>query len=141
MMQLTKKKAVLLGLATFWPLVYIPLAMILGFSLVVFMPYLKTSNHTPHIFFPFFFLFLIPFAIIHIATIFSMTFLLVFYIYYLFKSGKVPENQQLVWTILIVLLPLFSMPVFWYLYVWEVSNSKTKSEPPTPPVESSAGNN
>jgi hypothetical protein len=119
----TRKKAILLGLATIWPVIYMFLYMGFVVGLIFYTHQLGKQDLPLKII-----LLFIPVVFLHIITIVTVFSLLAYYVIYLFNSGTVPENHHLLWALVLILCNIFSMPVFWYLYVWRNVNSMDKPE-------------
>ncbi len=60
------------------------------------------------------FLFIMHFAV----TILTWS-LIGFYIYCLFKTDHVKQEQKALWAVVLFLGNILAMPVFWYLYIWK----------------------
>lgn len=103
---------------TLWPILYFFL-FIGFFAFTVFSVLFHAASSSPEFsgdpaplaFFPAFFL-------LHLITITIMLGLMIFYIVHLFKSPRVAPDKKILWLILLLLAGMFSMPVFFYLYVW-----------------------
>ncbi len=57
--------------------------------------------------------------IMHFGVIILMWCLIGFYIYYLFKTDHVKQDQKALWAVVLFLGNMIAMPIFWYLYVWK----------------------
>ena len=55
---------------------------------------------------------------IHFAMVALCLVLIGFYIWYLFKTDRVPSDKKSLWAVVLFLGNLIAMPVFWYLYMW-----------------------
>jgi type II secretory pathway component PulF len=55
---------------------------------------------------------------LHLIMIVLSLALIGFYIFYLFKTDRVPTDKKSVWASVLFLGNFLTMPVFWYLYVW-----------------------
>jgi hypothetical protein len=44
--------------------------------------------------------------------------LILFDMFYAFKTSYVPKEKRLLWCVVLVLAHAFALPFFWYLYVW-----------------------
>lgn len=109
---MTKGKAIVLGVFSIWPILYMLLFMGSMFIMMITMftnP--PTSNEPPMIM-----LVLFP---LHFLTIFEIFALLAIYLYYLFKTDVVPQDKKALWAVVLFLGNMISMPIFWYLYVWK----------------------
>jgi uncharacterized paraquat-inducible protein A len=62
--------------------------------------------------------FMILFAVHAVAIIVSWC-LVGFYIYYLFKTDFVQQDQKTLWAVVLFLGNILVMPVFWYLHIWK----------------------
>lgn len=56
--------------------------------------------------------------IMHFGVMLLCFALLAFYIFYLFKSDRVPQDKKALWAVVLFLGSFLAMPIFWYLYVW-----------------------
>ena len=56
---------------------------------------------------------------VHFFTIMYTFALVGFYIYYLFKTDRVPKDKKALWAVVIFLGNMFAMPVFWFFYIWK----------------------
>ena len=54
----------------------------------------------------------------HFGTILLVFVLLVFYVVYLFKTDRVPQEKKALWAVVLFLGNMAAMPVFFYIYVW-----------------------
>src|SRR5688500_5030766 len=61
--------------------------------------------------------FLVVFAA-HFATILLTFGLIAFYIVYLFRTDRVPQDKKALWAVVLFFGAFLAMPVFFYLYVW-----------------------
>ncbi len=55
---------------------------------------------------------------LHIVSMSLMVVLIASYIIYLFKSGVVPKEKRVLWTVVLIAGNMFAMPFFWFFYVW-----------------------
>ena len=46
------------------------------------------------------------------------------YLVYLFKTSHVPAEKKALWAAVIFLGNIFTMPVFWFIYVWKPVSKK-----------------
>lgn len=44
--------------------------------------------------------------------------LLLFYMIYLLKNNRIQNKKKTLWAVILLLGFVFTMPVFWYLYIW-----------------------
>jgi hypothetical protein len=106
-----KSNKVLLGIASIWPFIYLPLFLLAVFSMVIF----NGPGKQPPDAFPLIFLIILP---IHLLTVFGALALKIFYIVNVFRNPKVEKDKQLMWVLLLMLAGLVAEPVYWYLYIW-----------------------
>lgn len=107
-----KSTKILLGIATIWPVIYIPLFIVGVFLMTFLSPGNEGEAPALLALFPVIFL-------LHFLTIFGGIALEVFYIVNIFKNKRVEEDKRLMWVLLLFFLNLFVMPVYWYLYIWK----------------------
>jgi hypothetical protein len=106
---MNKKTAVVLGVFTYWPLIYVlifTLTMLTG----VFGVKQPSDGGVPMYF-------KILFAC-HLITMLEIVFLAVFYIGYLLKTDRVASNKKILWAVLIWFGNAIAMPIFWHRYIW-----------------------
>ena len=64
--------------------------------------------------------------LMHFAVMLLMFALLAFYLIYLYRSERIPQDKKVLWAILIFMGSFIAMPIFWYLYIWrEPANAPT----------------
>lgn len=118
-----KRTKKLLGIATIWPLLYIPLFLLFIFGFT----FLAGRGGSSHEALPLMFLIIMP---LHILTIFGGLALSVFYIVNVFRNEKVKKDQQVIWVILLFMFGMIAQPIYWYLYIWpEEPHSKAAERP------------
>jgi hypothetical protein len=117
-----KSTKVLLGIATFWPFVYIPL-----FTLAIFSTFLFSGpGGQPNDAFPLIFLVILP---LHMLTIFGSLALMVFYTVNVFRNPRVEKDKQVLWVVLLLVAGMMAAPVYWYLYIWRDASQESQSAP------------
>ena len=117
-MQLSKPVAVVVLLATL-----VPLAYLVFFLTALIFAVMSGPQRGPE---PT--LFKVVF-VLHIVCMLWIWTLLAFYIVYLFKSSAMPNDQRVLWAVVLFFFNMLAMPVFWYLYIWPASQ-RAKLEPP-----------
>jgi len=117
-MLLTRSQKILVGLATLWP----PLYFCLFFAFIfislssIFVGALSGSESELPFLAPFGFLPLV--FLFHILTILIIWGLIIFYIIYITKNDRIPKDKKTLWIILTIFVGVFTMPIFFYTYVW-----------------------
>lgn len=78
---------------------------------------------------------------VHMFTILEMLALKIFYIVRVFKTEPLDQNLKIMWTLLLVFVPIFAEPVFWYLYIWREPRPAWQNQPqlPAPGVQTAWG--
>jgi hypothetical protein len=113
-MNLNKWSKILVGTLSVWPLLYI--FVFFGFIAIMFVSMIGDGGQSqqpsgvP-----------IAFAVLfaaHLGTILLLFALLVFYIVFLFKSDRVPQDKKALWAVVLFMGNALAMPVFFYIYVW-----------------------
>ena len=54
----------------------------------------------------------------HLATMWLAFLLIGFYVLFAWRSRRVPREKKRPWSVWILVGNLFTMPLFWYLYIW-----------------------
>ncbi len=117
-----KSTKVLLGIATFWPFIYIPLFMMVFF----YAFFLSNRGGVPDEGFPLIFAVIFP---LHMLTILGSLALEVFYVVNVFRNKRVEKDKQVLWVVLLLLAGMMAAPVYWYMYIWKDDVPATQSEP------------
>lgn len=131
-MELTKKQKILIGIGTFWPLIYIPIFIV--FVAVLFATSVldpgRGSEMSP--------LFGIGFAIImvfHMFTIFLSLGMTVFHVIHAVKNERLESNQRIMWIVLFFFAGMIAEPIYYYLEIWkEKSVASVPGNLPPPPA-------
>jgi hypothetical protein len=98
--------AALIGLLTFAPVVYVVFFMTITLNAVFRRDPIDHS------------LFILLFTAHWLIIVLGWC-LVGFYIYVLFKSDFVKQDQKALWAVVLFLGNMLAMPVFWYLYIWK----------------------
>lgn len=110
---MTKSRKILIGIGVIWPFLYFAFFLIV--ILVTVLSVRDNPDSMPSTF-PTVFFVIMP---LHFLTIFLILGMTIFFIVNLFKNPNIPEDKRVVWAILLFLFGLFTMPVYWYLYIWK----------------------
>jgi hypothetical protein len=110
---MTKPKALILGIFTAWPILYMFLFMGTIFSQIIMMDFgtKQAAGELPiimKIIFP-----------LHFLTMIWIFVLLAVYIRHIFKTDAIPQDKKALWAVVIFLGNMIAMPVYWYLYIWK----------------------
>ena len=110
-MRIGKPLAIVIGLFTIWPVIYI----VLFLAFFVFMAF-TISRHAPQQqpdpgFFP---CIVIP----HVGTMLLMFALAAFYIVHVFKNPALKDDRRVLWAVGLFMGLPFSAPVYWWLFIW-----------------------
>src|SRR5215210_5308888 len=116
-----KRNKILLGIATAWPIIYIPLFILFMFSFVL----MADRRASPDGAFPAMFLLIFP---LHILTILGGLALSVFYIVNVFRNPRVEKDKQVLWVLMLFMVGLVALPIYWYLYIWREEPSLKTGE-------------
>ena len=114
-MPLSRTLKIVIGVLTAWPVLYmfVFFAFIAGtiFWIGVMAPEGGTHSSGPPVAF-------LGLMAAHLATIMLMFGLTAFYIVFLFKTDRVPQDKKALWAAVLFLGNMLAMPVFFYLYIW-----------------------
>jgi len=113
---MSRDKAILLGILTAWPLVYMGIFMLSVFGMFL-------SGGHPATLFPF-----AALMVLHLLTMLLVVVLLVIYIVYVFQSDRVPQDLKALWAVVLFLGNAVAMMVFWYIYIWKQPEPKDDSQ-------------
>lgn len=56
---------------------------------------------------------------LHVGTMLLIVGLLAFYVPYLFRTNRVPQEKKSLWAIVLFMGSVIAMPIFWYHYIWK----------------------
>lgn len=114
-MELSRKVKILLGIGTFWPIVYIPLFIAFVFSFALFAtppgggdPELGAGFGAG----------MVALFLVHMLTVFLSLGLTVFYIFHVVKNEAIKNDMRIAWIVMFFFIGIFSQPVYWYLNIW-----------------------
>jgi hypothetical protein len=126
-MRVSKLLAILIGLFTVWPPVY----MLIFFSFILGSFMRLTNSKDPADPFRSFRLLMAA----HLATMLIMMVLLVFYIVHVFKNPALVGDKRVLWAVVLFMGNIVAMPIYWFLYVWRepVSSAIPLASIPSPP--------
>ena len=112
---MSKPIKLLVGLLSVWPILYIVLFFALIASSFAWMSRTDAAPAGPPAGPPAVFAALF---VGHLATILVIFGLFAFYIVYLFKTDRVPQDKKGLWAAMLFLGTILAMPVFFYVYIW-----------------------
>ena len=118
-----KSTKVLLGIATVWPILWIPIFIAAMFSTILLTG--PGGKPDPDVF-PLVFLFIFP---IHFITVFGSMALSIFYIVNVFRNKRIQKDHQILWVVLLFMFGIVAEPIYWYLYIWKDEAPATGYEP------------
>jgi hypothetical protein len=110
---MTKTAKIALAVASIWPFIWM-----LIFVMFIFGTFFMSPNpeHDGNRGMP------LPFIFFfggHFLTILWMFALTAFYIVYLFRTERIPQERKALWAIVLFFGNIIAFPVFWYLYIWK----------------------
>jgi hypothetical protein len=113
-MTLSKPVKIAIAIASLLPIIY----MIFFFGFIMYMMFSTVNNPDGN---KEVFDFMPVLFAMHFAVIFLMFGLMAFYMIYLFKSDRVPQDKKVLWAIFLFMGNFIAMPIFWYFYIWPES--------------------
>ncbi len=118
-----KSTKVLLGIATVWPILWIPIFIAAMFSTIL----LNGPGRPPDPdVFPLAMLIILP---IHMLTVFGSIALSIFYIVNVFRNNRVKKDQQVLWVVMLIMFGMIAEPIYWYMYIWKDEAPAMGAEP------------
>jgi hypothetical protein len=111
-MRIRKPLAIVIGLFTIWPFIY--MLLFIGVLVIAALTIVQQAHqqHAPgQAFLPYIF---IP----HIATILLMFALMAFYIVHVFKNADLKDDRRVLWAVVLFMGLPVSAPVYWWLFIW-----------------------
>ena len=113
----SKPAKIILGVATISPVLLWAL-FLCGFFALFFGTFVTVAQQPPSEEPPgIFFLFPVLFAVQMIGMVWVIA-LMILYIVDVFRTERLPQDQRVLWLIVIFFGSILAMPVYWYLYVW-----------------------
>lgn len=112
-MTLSRPVKLLVAALTVWPIVYILVFFAFAAMFILWAPLpggSGTDSQPPAAFLAFF--------AAHLGTMFLTFGLSAFYVIYLFKTDRVPQDKKALRAVVLLLGNVMTMPVFFYLYIW-----------------------
>jgi heme/copper-type cytochrome/quinol oxidase subunit 2 len=125
----SRGKAIVLGIFTAWPILYMMFFMCVVFGMFVLM---STGGQGGGSEPPMILWIIFP---LHLLTMLEVVVLLVIYILHVFKTDRVPQEQKALWAVVLFLGNAIAMPVYWYLYIWREQNAAKPESAPGAQVE------
>jgi hypothetical protein len=117
-MRIKKPLAILIGLFTIWPIIYLLLFMVF-FVVMAFTIFQHAPQHQSG---PGFF----PYIVIpHVGTMLLMFALMAFYIVHVFKNAALKDDRRVLWAVVLFMGLPFSAPVYWWLFIWRPARDDT----------------
>jgi hypothetical protein len=107
-MRISKPLALLIGIVTIWPLIYM-----LGFMAFIAFQFSQVTFSSPASSADGFRYLLI----LHMTTMLVMLGLLVFYVMHVFQNAALRDERKTLWALVLFLGGPVSMPVYWWLYL------------------------
>ena len=123
---MSRRKAIVLGIFTAWPFLYGLAGTCL--SLATQMGWAFSGRPNPDLAFTMWLADSLAFQIVHSLSLLSIVVLLAIYIVFLFKTDRVRQERKALWVIGFFLFHVFTMPLFWYLYVRKDLSQSTPDE-------------
>jgi len=112
-MKLTTGRKLLIGAASFFPIVYIAAFLIVVFSVFAASNGGAHKEGSPSL------VMLFPILIVlHLFTMFLIYALMAFYIYVIIKKEAFSALKKTVWIVVLFFLNFLAMPIFWQLHIW-----------------------
>ncbi|MBF5046411.1 MULTISPECIES: hypothetical protein [Myxococcaceae] len=116
---LSRGRAVWMGLLAFLPLAFLGLFFVAFFGMAL-SDFARAQGHGgPQPELPLFFL-LVFFPLQCVFMVAWVT-SIVLYVLDLFRNPHVPDNLRPVWAILFFFMGMLTLPVYWFLYLWQPS--------------------
>lgn len=110
---MSRSKKIILGIATFWPILYMVIFFLFVFS-QFFTVFSSSEFEGPPTGF------LIIFGL-HFLTIVLLFILLFIYVRNVFKNERISQDKKALWAVVLFFGNFIAMPIYWYLYIWKKS--------------------
>jgi hypothetical protein len=113
-MRIGKPLALVIGLLTIWPIIYMFLFMA---SIAIAIAGGFGQQQSPG-FFPYLF-------VAHIVTMLIMFCLMAFYIVHVFKNAALKDDRRVLWAVVLFMGGPIAAPVYWWLFIWSRQQNTT----------------
>ena len=118
-MKMTRRWALIIGALTLVPWAYV--IFFLTYLIPTFMSLPQPGTGSQEGFDPHFW----ALFRIHLGAMLLIFALIAFYIVYLFRTDRVPQDKKALWAVVLILANTLAMPVFWYFYIWRPAPAST----------------
>ena len=108
---MNRVKAILIGLATCWPFLYMSV-FVATFVSSFFSIASKGGESLLGRHFAVFFG-------LHILTMLVSLGLMIYFIVHLFRSSSIPNDKKPLWAIILFMGGIVAMPIYWFLHIWK----------------------
>jgi hypothetical protein len=105
-MTLSRPMALLVGALSAWPFVYF-----VGFMAMMATTFTSGGPFTDPTSFD-------VMMRVHLLTMVATMGLLVFYVTHVFRSQRLPQDQRVMWLLVLFMGNMLAFPIYWYLHVW-----------------------
>lgn len=121
-MRIPRFWALIIGLVTIWPVVYM-IVFMASFSFLFLRMASEPAQDSAQDAFRYL-------MVAHFATMLVMIGLLVFYIVHLFKNVYVKDDRRVLWGLVLFMGAPVAMPVYWWVYLWHIPASRAADAQP-----------
>lgn len=115
-MELSRKQKILVGLGTFWPILYIPIFIAFMIALVAGSALEPGTGRELE---PLFGIGFGLLFIVHMFTVFLSLGMTVFHVIHAVKNQRLESNMRVVWILLFFFVGIIAEPIYFYLEVWK----------------------
>lgn len=123
-MNLTRRAKILVGILAFWPLVQVIDAIV--FVIFGYFGELLLGGTAGYdVVFHIVDLLLSVLVALLYVTIPCFVGLIVFFVLYILRTDRVCQEKKLQWIINLVVAGVFTLPLFWYFYIWREPTQKS----------------
>ena len=98
---------IILGIITFWPILYIILFVLSAFFLPNNNPLISNWSEVFPVFFG-----------LHIFTMILIFALVITYIIIIIKNDRIVKETKILWVVMTVWGNMLTMPIYWCLHIW-----------------------
>ncbi len=113
-----RRKKIIWGIFSIWPICWLILSVCGAMDLVMGTGMgmsSQQSNDLP----PIVAILMVFIMFFHFATIIEIWVMIILYIIRILKDESFDQNNKILWVILIIFFSFITMPLFWYLNIWQ----------------------
>ena len=111
-------RKILLGILTIIPILCLIAYIVSIFAVVFSVPHQRASNGPPVMFF-------VMMGVFAFGLLLNLG-VMALYVINAFNNPRIPQDQKVLWLIVIFMGGLVATPIYWYLFIWKDATATTQ---------------